>query len=132
MIFDTSNGNTTMEIDMLIGYWELTTGRTIQGQTGPVAIHIKLGWVLSGPAPSLEPDRTSTSLITTHTLRVDRHQHVETLDDALRSFWDLETLGIKEPEQSMYEEFRDSIALKQGRYEVSGGSNIQCCQTIIS
>ena len=38
---------------------------------------------------------------------------METLNDALRSFWDLETLGIKEPEQSMYEEFRDSIALKQ-------------------
>ncbi len=70
---DSSDGKAAMGVDMLIGadyYWELATGKTSGGWSGPVAIHTKLGWVLSGPAPSMEPDQPSASLITTHTLHV--------------------------------------------------------------
>jgi hypothetical protein len=40
------------EIDVLVGsnfYWDLITGQIRQGSTGPVAIHTRIGWVLSGP-----------------------------------------------------------------------------------
>ena len=48
---DTHHGDTSIEIDMLVGsdfYWQLTIGEMIQGDHGPVAINTKLGWVLSG------------------------------------------------------------------------------------
>ena len=43
---DDCDGTSAMNIDLLIGadhYWNLTTGRTIRGGSGPVAIHTKLG-----------------------------------------------------------------------------------------
>ena len=45
---DTHQSDTPLNVDMLIGsdfYWQLTTGEVIRGQTGPVAINTKLGWV---------------------------------------------------------------------------------------
>ena len=68
---DPADKNDQMAIDMLIGsdyYWELTTGKIIRGESGPVAIHTRLGWVLSGPADSQhttvsEPNRYHYSFI---------------------------------------------------------------------
>ena len=70
---DDFDGKSAMNIDLLIGadhYWNQTTGRTIRGGNGPVAIHTKLGWVLSGPAPDVGANHQSASLITSHTLHV--------------------------------------------------------------
>ena len=70
---DSSDSEARMEVDILIGsdyYWELTTGRTRRGKSGPVAIYTKLGWVLSGPVHSPEINQASVTLISTHTLRV--------------------------------------------------------------
>ena len=54
-----------LQIDVLIGsdhYWQLATGKVIQGQSGPTAIHTRLGWVLSGPVWSAaEPHTAHTS-----------------------------------------------------------------------
>ena len=91
-----------------------------QGKSGPVAIYTKLGWVLSGPVHSPEINQASVTLISTHALRVGSLQHdTETLDDRLWSFWDLESLGIKDPDQSVYEEFGSIVRFNDGRYEVS-------------
>ena len=52
---DSWDGKSAVDIEMLIGadcYWDLTTGHTCRGDSGPVAIQTKLGWVLSGPAPT--------------------------------------------------------------------------------
>ncbi len=115
---DFSNGETAMEVDILIGsdyYWSLSTGRMIKGMNGPVAVDTVLGWVLS-----LQSTPSSVNLITTHTLRVDTLQlDTEALNDTLRSFGDLESLGIKADEQSAYEQFTASIQFLDGRYEVS-------------
>lgn len=120
---DFSDGKTGMDVDLLVGadyYWELITGTTRRGKEGPVAIHTKVGWVLSGPAPSVEQDQQSTSLITTHTLRIGALQHdLESLDETLQSFWDLESLGIKDPDRSVFTEFEESIKFSNDRYEVS-------------
>ena len=40
------------QIYILVGadqYWNLVTGRVVQGKSGPTVIHTKLTWVLSGP-----------------------------------------------------------------------------------
>lgn len=89
----------TLEVDMLIGsdfYWEFVTGEVIRGQSGPVAIQTTLGWVLSGPTGTMGPRKPTVSLVTTHTLRVDGITNKE-LDTTLRSFWELESLGIQCP-----------------------------------
>ncbi len=81
---DHSNGRDSLQIDVLIGadyYWELVTGRTSRCEDGPVAVHTRLGWVLSGPAPKTKQSKSSTSLLTTHTLHVGAAvNETETLD----------------------------------------------------
>ena len=42
----------------------------------------------------------------------------ENLDETLRTFWDLETYGIRSDEQSVLEEFSQKIQFKEGGYEV--------------
>lgn len=111
---DSSDGNSAMEVDLLLGsdyYWELATGRVSRGEDGPVAMETKLGWVLSGPVPAIE---SSCSLVTTHTLRVDACEE-SSLNDTLRAFWDLESLGISGSSRSVHQEFEDNISFKGGR-----------------
>ena len=101
-----------MAIDMLIDsdyYWDLTTGETIHGEGGPIAIHTKLGWVLSSPVDSQEEITESACLITTHSLQVDCLPESEKQDAQLRSFWELESLGIQSSDSSVYEEFNGTI-----------------------
>ena len=120
---DTSDGETLMEIDVLIGsdyYWQLTTGKVLRGDSGPVAIHTRLGWVLSGPTTLTGHPMPAVSLIATHTLRIDSEPcNTGRLDETLRSFWELESLGICEPDKSVLDDFDSSIQFKEGRYEVS-------------
>jgi len=114
---DSFNGNSAHEVDLLIGadyYWELATGRVSRGQDGPIAVETKLGWVLSGPVPDAE---ASCSFLTTHVLRVDSHDEVS-LNDTLRAFWELESLGISESDRTVHQEFEENISFKDGRYEV--------------
>ena len=49
---DLSQVGDELQIDALIGsdhYWQLVTGKVIQKENSPTAIHTHLGWVLSGP-----------------------------------------------------------------------------------
>jgi hypothetical protein len=65
---DYSDGKASLEVDALIGcdfYWDLVTGGMSRGIQGPVAIHTKLGWVLSGPVATEGLARSSTNLVTT-------------------------------------------------------------------
>ena len=120
---DSSDASSHLKIDILIGsdqYWELTTGRTLRGSSGPIAIDTGLGWVLSGPVSLLAQEQAVAGLVVTHTLRVDSQlQEEETLDSRLKSFWELESLGIIDPDRSVHDEFGDTICFKDGRYEVA-------------
>ena len=76
---DPSDGSSHLDIDVLIGcdqYWELVTGETRRGNSGPVALNTELGWILSGPVASPAWDTPSTCLVT-QTLRVDGSTHDE-------------------------------------------------------
>lgn len=104
-------------VDVLLGadyYWELATGQVRRGDNGPIAVETKLGWVLSGPMGV--PD--SYNLLTAHSCMLTVSSQELSLDDTLRSFWELESLGINKSTQSVQKEFEESIAFRDGRYEV--------------
>lgn len=101
---DPPSTEAVMEVDILIGsdyYWNFTTGAIRRGDNGPVAIHTSLGWVLSGMISASADQDSSLSFLVTHTLRTDAVNPTENLDEVLRSFWDLEALGINATEESV-------------------------------
>ena len=110
------------EIDMLVGsdfYWDLVTGQIRRGSTGPVTIHTTIGWVISGSTCGpAETDEKSHGLMT-HMLRVNaRFQSDSLLEEGLRAFWELESLGMSTNDKSVYDGFCEHIQFKDGRYEV--------------
>ncbi|KAK2549503.1 hypothetical protein P5673_030047, partial [Acropora cervicornis] len=101
---DTSD---SVNVDVLIGadyYWSFFTGNIIKGDPyGPVALETNLGWVLSGPSVCSRFTRSCTvNLSSTHVLKIES-THMSDMKDDLQKFWDLETLGIKEHETSVYD-----------------------------
>ena len=80
---------------------------------------MKLGWVLSGPIATPSQTDLSHSLVT-HALQFGT-QLCETgsLDETLKSFWELESFGIPAVDRSLYNELCDTIEFRKGRYEVS-------------
>ena len=118
-----TEGNSDGTVDILIGsdqYWNFVTGNVARGEEGPTAIHTKLGWVLSGPLQgTVQGEKHFSNLVVTHSLKCAA-QPVnvnETLEQDLKKFWELESIGIKS--QSLYDEVTEAIAFKNGRYEVS-------------
>lgn len=119
---DYATGETSLEVDILIGsdyYWQLVTGGVSRGVQGPVAIHTKLGWVLSGPTSTVGPIHSSTNLVTTHVLSADAQPgDNDGLAEQLQAFWDLESLGIVGTEKTLYDDFLNTVTVRNGRYEV--------------
>ena len=116
---DSCHGDENLEVDILIGanqYYQLVTGEVIHQHNGPTAIHIKLGWVLSGPVSGRSQKATSVNLVTTHALLVDTYQPQESLDHRLKQFWDLESMGIRPNEHSVYDNFETGILYNGERY----------------
>ena len=68
-----------------------------------------VGWVLSGPVGRHETS-VNLTLAATHTLRIDTYPVERDLDDQLRRFWELESLGIVKGESSVNEKFVQKIS----------------------
>ena len=112
------------DIDILVGadqYWNLVTGRLIQGDSGPTAIHTRLGWVLSGPVHYQAPSSTTVNLTSTHVLKcqASTHPDPDLLESKLERVWRLESLGIVPNESSVYDDFQQRIRFDGRRYEVN-------------
>ena len=117
---DSATGSDTLEIDVLIGldlYWDLVTGRVVRRRSEPIAIHTKVGWVLSGPADQQEV-AVNLTFTSTHALKVDAYPVEPTLEGRLKQFWDLESLGVMRDEKSVYDKFVQQIRFDGRRYEV--------------
>ena len=118
---DSADTSDTLEVGVLIGsdsYWNFVTGRVIKGESGPTAIHTRVGWVLSGPAN--RPETTvNLALATTHVLKIEACSVEGNLDDHLKQFWEVESLGVTEDETSVYDNFVQQIKYDGQRYEVS-------------
>ena len=107
---------------MLIGadyYWSFFTGDIIKGDPyGPVALETNIGWVLSGPnVCSRLTGSCTVNLSSTHVLKIESTQMSDMKDDR-QKFHDLETLGIKEYETSVYDKFSNDITFTGERYQV--------------
>ena len=103
-----------MGIDILIGadfYWDFVSNESRRvEQPGPVALLTRLGWVLSGPIDNYcEEVRSTTNFAATHVLRVDATtvQDVQNtnITEQLKIFWDLESIGIRGDESSVYDKY---------------------------
>ena len=117
---DFSSTELSMPVDVLIGsdfYWQLVTGSVCREAEGPIAIHTKLGWVLSGPFSHDVPDQSAMNLNITHVLQTNSIESCA-LGDQLRAFWELEALGIQPEEKTLYDDFVGSVKFEDGRYKV--------------
>ena len=125
---DLSTGSSEIEIDVLIGadyYWNFVSSIVRRGETaGPIALYTKLGWVLSGPVvtecqnkPGCAVNLTSTHVLRVDTVAFEPKESPDNLHDLLSKFWDLETLGIRQDEMSVYDKFTQEVKFNGERYE---------------
>ena len=66
---DSADLGYVLEVDMLIGsdlYWSLVTRRVRRGRSGPMGVHTRIGWILSGPVDRQEVSVISHLLPHTH------------------------------------------------------------------
>ena len=83
-------------IDLLIGsdyYWRLVSNKTRQLDGGLMAVKTKLGWTLNGPVR-----RTTQTTSLVNSIFVKARNDDDALDCVLRSFWELEAIGVKDRE----------------------------------
>ncbi|XP_066918693.1 uncharacterized protein [Clytia hemisphaerica] len=104
-------------IDVLIGgdyYWELMTGDVKKDKSGLTLLKSLFGYVLSGPMKFPE---SSTNVVSTHVMKiVCETREDKLLSEEVKNFWDLETIGIKENERSVYDKFNDENYFAEGRF----------------
>lgn len=89
---DSGENEETATMQLLIGsdfYWTLVSGHTQRGDTGPIAIETRFGWVLSGPVDSQDVNQVAksqviTGLVSTHVLTTDTMTESENLQADLR------------------------------------------------
>ena len=109
------------EIDVLIGlefYYSFVTRDIVTNE--PVAVRTSLGWVFCGPTGGHGQECTMSMNVQ---ISVE-----EQLNETIKKFWNLESIGIKPTESSpstnpseamVLKTFRDTLTYKDGRYEVS-------------
>ena len=83
----------------------------------PLLFKTKFRWVLSGPVTGLHASATMNTLCS-HVLNVEctPQQDLSDLDKKLQVFWELDSMGIRPEEDSVYSRFTQSVTLQQGRY----------------
>ena len=123
MISNSTTNEDKKEIDLLIGadqYWNIVNGEVKRcGTTGLVAINSKLGWLLNGPIVT-DRNNDSTVNMTSHVMKVSFEKNADRLlSEKIERFWDLDSVGVTENEQSVYDTFLENIEFQNGRYEVN-------------
>ena len=121
------NPEENLVVDILVGadqYWNIANGEVKRGESGPVAMNTRFGWTLSGPVENAPCSKThSVNLAATHVLQIDTRRdemdvHEMGHDAKFRTFWELESIRIKQEENSILETFKETVTFKNQRYEV--------------
>ena len=112
------------QIDVLIGldfYYSFVTRDIVKGgPSEPVAVRTSLGWVFCGPTS----DSSQECSVSMNVQVCSEDQ----LNDTLKKFWDLESIGVKPVEMTastshkeamVLQTFKNTLVRKDGRYEVS-------------
>ena len=78
-------------VDLLVGanqYYKLVQGDVRKGRPEtPIATKSRLGWLLSGPVAGSKKSEETTVLLTV--------TKIQSSDDQLKCFWELDTIGIE-------------------------------------
>ena len=118
---DKSTDGSIKQIGMLIGadiYWKLVNDDIKKDDdSGMIAINSSFGWLVNGPvAPN---KRQNVNFVSSHVLEIECDISEEKLlSNSIHKFYDLDSIGITESEASVYDEFKDKIRLREGRYTV--------------
>ena len=106
-------------IDLLIGAdtcWEFVTGETQRDKScSLVAQKSIFGYLVSSP---LMNDSSLKQVNPTHFMKIVRNQD-NSLSEKIDKLWDLDTIGVKENETSVYDRFISDIKFENSRYSVS-------------
>ena len=122
LAYDFVGHSKSMDIDILIGqdlFWTLMSGNVYRTEdSGVVAQQSIFGWVLSG-AENRRGGKFVEIGSTTALLNLN-----DTPDHVVKSFWDLESIGVGEKESvvdPVLERFEQNIGynMKTGRYKVN-------------
>ena len=85
-----------VSVDLLVGadqYYKLVQGTIRKGRPGtPVATKSKLGWLVSGPVPGSKESKETTAMLTV--------TRIESPNDQLKRFWELDAIGIVDQQAS--------------------------------
>ena len=120
-----NDGGDSDEIDVLVGadlYWVLVDGEVKKNDSSSLAaIRSKFGSLVSGPVPKVgsEGGFTKSCISTTHVLCLQNFLEVEAqLNEEVKKFWDLDSVGIRDDEVSVYENHASETGFKKDQYEV--------------
>ena len=99
--------------------------------------------MVSSPIPrvSSESGFTKSCLLTAHVLYLQNFSESEAqLSEEIKKFWDLDSVGIRDDEVSVYEKHTSKIEFKKGQYEVGlplkenfpavEGNSDKCCNRL--
>ncbi|XP_075534040.1 uncharacterized protein LOC142567746 [Dermacentor variabilis] len=112
-------------VELLIGadhYWDIATGNVKRLGEKLVAMETAFGWTLQGTEST---SSVATFLSSTGVMRVGVTTAPDEISRQLRSFWELEHLGIVNDtqltakEDSVLRAFEETITQKNGRYQVA-------------
>ena len=122
--------NPDVHIEVLFGadvYWKLVSGEIRRdNESGLIAINSKFGWLLNGPVPAGDVSCNIISADFT-TMRIETYVTEEKqLANEVNKFWDMDTVGIRDDEASVLENFMDKISFIDGRYQVELPFKIGC------
>ena len=98
-----------MSVNILTGsnyYWDIIENEVLRGQSGPVAIKSKVGYILSGSfGNSVIPNSTA---FVCHTLKFLSEMITDAFDKTVENFLGIEKIGIEE-NQSVHQDFCEQI-----------------------
>ena len=110
-------------VDLLVGadqYHKLVQGTIRKGRPGtPVTTKSKLGWLVSGPVPGSKESKETTAMLTV--------TRIESPNDQLKRFWELDAIGIVDQqtsqmtpeEEDALRQFNSFCTFDGKRYEVA-------------
>ncbi|KAK0153137.1 hypothetical protein N1851_005184 [Merluccius polli] len=111
------------ELGVLIGgdqYWKIVTGKMEKLEDGLVALESVFEWLVQGEVTTLN---IVTEAVDIELLHVCIEQD-QALSNQLRSFWELESLGIgkeelhSETDETVLKRFEETVKFADGIYEV--------------
>ena len=120
VVLSECNSEDNLPVNILIGadqYWNIANEEDKRGESGHVSVNNKY------PDTHLYSDTHSVNLAATHVLLIDTHRDERDVCDMelaekIYTFWELESIGIKQEENSVLETFNKTITFRNQRYEV--------------